>query len=70
MRTNMTWQTRTGMGSLLATVGALGVILWALVDYPALPDPWGFVLGFIFGLLMGLGATLVVFGLIERRRGR
>jgi hypothetical protein len=31
--------------------------------------PWAFLLGFVTDVVTGLGATLSVVGLIERRRG-
>lgn len=64
----MTWRTKTGMGSLLATLGGLGVFLWLLFGSTAFPDTSGSILGFVLAVLTGLGATLAVSGLIERRR--
>jgi predicted ABC-type sugar transport system permease subunit len=66
---NMSTQTRIALGSVLATVGALGMVLSLLLGWSAAPRPWGFLLGFVVGVLAGLGATLSVSGLIERRRG-
>ena len=66
---NMSTQTKIALGSVLATVGALGMVLSLLLGWSAAPRPWGFLLGFVVGVLAGLGATLSVSGLIERRRG-
>jgi len=66
---NMSPQTKIALGSVLATVGALGMVLSLLLGWSATPRPWGFLLGFVVGVLAGLGATLSVSGLIERRRG-
>jgi predicted ABC-type sugar transport system permease subunit len=63
-------QTKLGLGSAMATVAALGIVLSLLLEWSAAPRPWGFLLGFVFGVLAGLGVTLVVTGLIERRRGQ
>jgi hypothetical protein len=65
---NMSTQTKIALGSVLATVGALGGVLSPLLGWPAAPRPWDFLLGFVVGVLAGLGATLSVSGLIERRR--
>ncbi len=66
---NMSTQTKIALGSVLATFGALGMVLSLLLEWSAAPRPWGFLLGFVVGVLAGLGATLSVSGLIERRRG-
>ena len=66
---NISTQTKIALGSVLATVGALGMVLSLLLGWSAAPRPWGFLLGFVVGVLAGLGATLSVSGLIERRRG-
>jgi predicted ABC-type sugar transport system permease subunit len=66
---NISTQTKIALGSVLATVGALGMVLSLLLEWSAAPRPWGFLLGFFVGVLAGLGATLSVSGLIERRRG-
>lgn len=65
----MSTQTKIGMGSVLSTVGALGIVLLMLLEWTVAPRPWGFLLGFIFGVLAGLGTTLGISGLIERRLG-
>jgi predicted ABC-type sugar transport system permease subunit len=66
---SMSTQTKIALGSVLATVGALGMVLSLLLGWSAAPRPWGFLLGFLVGVLAGLGATLSVSALIERRRG-
>jgi predicted ABC-type sugar transport system permease subunit len=66
---NISTQTKIALGSVLATIGALGMVLSLLLGWSAAPRPWGFLLGFVVGVLAGLGATLSVSGLIERRRG-
>jgi predicted ABC-type sugar transport system permease subunit len=66
---SMNTQTKLGLGSAMATVAALGIVLSLLLEWSAAPRPWGFLLGFVFGVLAGLGVTLAVAGLIERRRG-
>jgi hypothetical protein len=62
-------QAKISIGSVLASIGALGIVLSPLLGWTAAPRPWGFLLGFVVGVLSGLGVTLVVSGLIERRRG-
>jgi hypothetical protein len=66
----MSTQTKMGLGAALATLAALAVVLALLLGWSAAPRPWGFLLGFITGLLAGLGGTLALSGLIDRRRGR
>jgi predicted ABC-type sugar transport system permease subunit len=65
----MRTQIKLGLGSVLSTFGVLGIVLAPLLEWTAMPRPWPFLLGFAFGLAAGLGATLVIAGLIERRRG-
>ena len=61
---------KTGVGAALASVGALGMVLSLLLEWSAAPRPWGFLLAFVLGVLAGLGATLAVSGLLERRSGK
>ena len=65
----MSTQTKIALGSVLASFGALGIVLSLLLEWTAAPRPWGFLLGFVVGVAAGLGATLVITGLVERRRG-
>ena len=65
----MSTQTKIALGSVLASSGALGIVLSLLLEWTAAPRPWGFLLGFVVGVAAGLGATLVITGLVERRRG-
>lgn len=66
--TNMSGQTKLALGAALATLGALGIVLSLLLDWPEAAGSWAFLLGFVTGVVTGLGATLSVAGLIERRR--
>jgi hypothetical protein len=65
----MSTQTKIALGSVLSTLGALVIVLSVLFEWTAAPRPWGFLLGFITGVLAGLGVTLAISGLIDRRRG-
>ncbi len=69
VRMNLSTQTKLALGSVLSTFGALAIVLSLLLDWTAAPRPWGFLIGFVVGMLTGLGATLALSGLIERRRG-
>ncbi len=64
----MSTQTKIALGSLLSTFGALGIVLSLLLKWTELPRPWDFLLGFVVGVTAGLGVTLAIVGLIERRR--
>lgn len=66
---NLSTPTKLGLGAALATLGALSIVLSLLLGWPEAARPWAFLLGFIIGVVTGLGATLSVAGLIERRRG-
>jgi hypothetical protein len=63
-------QQKTGVGALLAVVGAFGIVGGALWGWASFGRPWSFLLGFIFGVLGGMGATLCISGLLDRRSGR
>jgi hypothetical protein len=65
----MSTQIKIGIGSVLSTFGALGILLSPILGWTAVPQPWGFLLGFAFGAVAGLGATLTITGLIEQRSG-
>jgi len=67
---NISTQTKLGLGSALASLGALGMILSLLLRWAEAPQPWGSLLGFLVGILVGIGVTLVLVGLIERRGGK
>lgn len=60
--------TKLGLGALLSTLGALILVLSILLEWTALTRPWGFLLGFFVGIITGLGVTLSLAGLIERRK--
>jgi hypothetical protein len=62
-------QTKIALGSALSTLGGLAIVLSLLLGWTEAASPWDFLLGFLVGVVTGLGATLAVTGLIERRRG-
>ena len=66
----MNYEKEIGIGSFLAVIGSCGVILTFLVGAPDLGRPWNFLIGFALGIICGLGATLSIHGLIERRLGK
>jgi len=63
----MSSEFKLGMGSLLSTFGALGIVLSMILEWTAAPRPWGFLLGFIFGVAAGVGVLLSITGLVEFR---
>ncbi len=63
-------QAKMALGSALASVGALLIILSPLAGFYSFPHPWDSLLGFVSGLLAGLGTALAIGGLFERRRER
>jgi FtsH-binding integral membrane protein len=65
----MRTRTKTALGSFLATFGALGVVLSAVLGWAA-QRPWSFVFGFAAGLSAGLGTALALAGLVERKRSK
>ena len=63
-------QKRMAIGSALACFASLGIVLSAVFGWSGASQPWGFLLGLVLGILVGLGATLAVSGLVEHGRGR
>ena len=63
-------QKRMAIGSALACIAGAGIVLSAIFGWSGASQPWGFLLGLVLGILVGLGATLAVSGLFEHRRGR
>lgn len=60
---------KISVGAFLAAVGSVGIILGFLAGIPDLTRPWGFLVGFALGVISGLGATLTISGLLDRRHG-
>jgi hypothetical protein len=65
----MKTQTEIALGSFLATLGALGVVLPLVLGWSP-QRPWSVVFGFAAGLSAGLGTALSLAGLVERKRGK
>ena len=66
---NIKTQTKLSLGAAMATLAALAIVLSLILGWTGAPSPWGFLLGFLVGVFAGLGPTLVIAGLIERRSG-
>jgi predicted ABC-type sugar transport system permease subunit len=69
MLRNIATRTKLALGSVLATGGALGIVLSLLLGWSEASRPWGFLLGFADGVVTGLGAALSIAGLLERKLG-
>ena len=66
----MNAETKMGIGAALACLSAVAVVLSPILGWSEAPQPWSFLLGLGFGIMLGLGATLALAGLIEYRRER
>ncbi len=62
-------RTQLAVGTVLATFGALGMVLGAVLGAGSLGRPWAFIAGFLVGVATGLGCVLVVDGVATLRRG-
>lgn len=60
-------QAKMALGSALASIGAFLTVLALLLGWTSFPGPWDLLLGFVTGLVAGIGTALVMKGLIERR---
>jgi hypothetical protein len=59
---------KLSLGSVFAIFGAAGIILRPLLGFSELARPWSFILGFVFGVLAGVGVVLSITGLLETRK--
>ena len=66
----MSAERKMGIGAALACLSAVAVVLSPVLGWSEAPQPWSFLLGLVFGIMLGLGAALSLAGLIEYRRGR
>ena len=64
---NLTVKQKLGFGSVLAVVGASGIVGVPLLGWSETGGAWDFLGGFLFGIAMGAGAVMCVVGLIEQR---
>lgn len=64
----MTTKLKIGLGSLLALLGACGIVLGSTFGLSHLDSPQSFIIGFTFGIISGIGTPLTISGLIEYRR--
>lgn len=55
-------------GFILAILGGAGIVLGPIFGLTELVRPWSFILGFIFGIMSGVGAALTLFGLLEKKK--
>ena len=59
---------KAGIGAALAGLGAIGFTIGPTLGLADPARPWSFLIGFVVGIVAGLGATLAVAGLLEMRR--
>jgi len=64
----MEWQRKTGVGAVLGVLGGIFVVVGPVLGLTELGRPWSFLVGFVVGVITGLGAVLTVSGLLDRRR--
>jgi hypothetical protein len=64
----MASQKKLGLGAALAAFAGAGIVLSMILDWTSLARPWGFILGFVFGVAAGTGVALAIAGLLERGR--
>jgi predicted ABC-type sugar transport system permease subunit len=67
---NLNTQQKLGFGSVLALLGVAGIVIGSMLGFSSLAWPSSFLLGFVFGILAGIGVALSISGLIDRRAGR
>lgn len=60
---------RLFLGAVLALLGGAGIILGPPLGFSDLGRPWSFILGFVFGVLAGIGTVLSLFGIHEKKQG-
>jgi len=52
----------------MSGMGALGIVLGSTLGLNELGRPWSFLVGFIFGVMAGIGVALSISGLVDLRR--
>jgi len=58
------------IGSLFALVGAFGLIFGPTLGATMLGKPWSFMVGFLMGVMGGMGAVLSIDGLLKMKQNR
>ncbi len=48
-------KTQRAVGAMPATTGGLGIVLSLILDWTSLERPWSLLVGFGFGLVVGVG---------------
>jgi F0F1-type ATP synthase assembly protein I len=61
-------QQKISLGAALASLAGTGIALSSIFGWTSLVRPWGFLIGFIFGMAAGAGVVLAIAGLIEHKR--
>jgi len=59
---------RLAIGAAIAFLGGAGIIIGPLLGLSEFARSWSFILGFIFGVIGGVGAALTLVGLYEKRK--
>jgi len=59
---------KIALGSALSAIAGAGITLTAILGWASLARPWGFLLGFVLGVMSGIGVALAIAGLLESRR--
>jgi len=63
----MSKRAKLGFGSASTVIGALGFFLSIIFNWSDIASPWNFLLGFLWGILLGVGTALAVAGLITKK---
>ena len=63
-------QQKISLGAALASMAGTGIALSSIFGWTSLVRPWGFLVGFVFGVAAGAGVVLAIAGLVEHRRAK
>jgi hypothetical protein len=58
---------KLALGSVLAVVGGVGIVLGLVLGAGDMGRPWSFLLGFVLGIVSGAGVALSISGLLAKR---
>jgi hypothetical protein len=63
-------RTKMGVGSVLAILGGLGIVITLGLGFTS-PEHswWDFIVGLFIGIAGGIGVALALAGMVEMRRG-